>query len=127
MKDINFANCFEGGTEIENLRFNCLFDIKFNPIETYLSYVDSMFSFYKHFRNYKWRHGFAPKRWSYSLVETKNQYCTVPHSWLDNGCVLRLEGSTDTSAAVDLFQEIWSRGQPVVITNATKSFNVSKW
>ena len=36
MKDINFANCFEGGTEIENLRFNCLFDIKFNPIETYL-------------------------------------------------------------------------------------------
>ena len=86
-----------------------------------------MFSFYEHFRHYKWRHGFAPKRWSYSLVETKNQYCTVPHSWLDNGRVLRLEGSTDTSAAVDLFQEIWSRGQPVVITNATKSFNVSKW
>jgi len=52
---------------------------------------------------------------------------TVPHSWLDNGCVLRLEGNTDTSAAVDLFQEIWSRGQPVVVTNATKSLNINKW
>merc|ERR1719412_2237221 len=78
-------------------------------------------------RHYRWRHGFAPKRWSYTLVETKNQYLTVPHSWLDNGCVLRLEGNTDTSAAVDLFQEIWSRGQPVVVTNATKSLNINKW
>ena len=83
-------------------------------------------SFFNH-RHYRWRHGFAPKRWSYTLVETKNQYLTVPHSWLDNGCVLRLEGNTDTSAAVDLFQEIWSRGQPVVVTNATKSLNINKW
>ena len=36
LKDINFANCFEGGTKVENLAFICLFDIKFNPIETYL-------------------------------------------------------------------------------------------
>ena len=33
---MNFANCFEDGTEIKNLRFNCLLDIKFNPIEVFI-------------------------------------------------------------------------------------------
>ena len=79
-------------------------------------------------QTYKWRHGFAPKRRSYSLFDTKNQYSNVQHCWLANGHVLKMEGSTaDSSSAVDLFQEIWSRGQPVVITNATKTLTTSKW
>ena len=77
-------------------------------------------------KEYRWRHGFAPKRRSYTMVETKNQY-QIPHSWLANGCVLKLEGSSKDPAAVDLFQDIWSRGQPVVVANATKSLDVSKW
>jgi lysine-specific demethylase 3 len=88
-------------------------------------------------KTYKWRHGFAPKRRSYSLVETKNQYHNVPHSWLANGHVLKIEETTSTnttnessssssSLAVDLFQEIWSRGQPVVVANTTKAL-ISKW
>ena len=84
-------------------------------------------------KTYKWRHGFAPKRRSYSLVETKNQYHNVPHSWLANGHVLKIEenisssGSSESSSlAVDLFQEIWSRGQPVVVANTTKAL-ISKW
>ena len=77
-------------------------------------------------KEYRWRHGFAPKRRSYTMVETKTQY-PVPHSWLANGGVLKLEGSTSTPSAVDLFQDIWSRGQPVVVANATKSLDVSKW
>ena len=76
-------------------------------------------------KTYKWRHGFAPKRRSYSLVETKNQYHNVPHSWLANGHVLKIE-ETESSLAVDLFQEIWSRGQPVVVANTTKAL-ISKW
>ena len=81
-------------------------------------------------KHYKWRHGFAPKKRSYTLVETKSQYSNVPHSWLANGCVLRMEGNnilTESSAEVELFQDIWSRGQPVVVANATQALNVSKW
>jgi predicted RNA-binding Zn-ribbon protein involved in translation (DUF1610 family) len=78
-------------------------------------------------KTYRWRHGFAPKRRSYSLVETKSQYSAVPHSWLANGHVLRLEGNTESPSAVDLFQEIWARGQPIVIANAAKALNISKW
>lgn len=78
-------------------------------------------------KDYRWRHGFAPKRRSYSLLETKDQYGSVAHSWLDNGCVLRLEEASESPAAVDLFQEIWSRGQPVVVAKATKAMNVSQW
>jgi hypothetical protein len=77
--------------------------------------------------SYKWRHGFAPKQRSYTLVETKGQYGNVPHSWLANGRVLRMEGSTESSTAVELFQEVWSRGQPIVVANATKALNMSKW
>lgn len=77
-------------------------------------------------KDYKWRHGFAPKRRSYSLVETKVQYPNVTHSWLANGNVLRLDSDKEASN-VDLFQDIWSRGQPVVVANATKNLNVSKW
>ena len=46
MKDINFANCFEGGTEIENLRFNRL--LTSSLIQ--LKHSNSIFSFYEYFR-----------------------------------------------------------------------------
>ena len=78
-------------------------------------------------KTYRWRHGFAPKKRSYLLVETKKQYENIKHCWLANGSVLRLEDSTETSEAVELFQEIWSRGQPVVVANATKKLNIDKW
>ena len=67
-------------------------------------------------KDYRWRHGFAPRRRAYSLFESKAQYAAIPHSWLANGYVLRMEGNGETTSAIDLFQEVWSRGQPVVFT-----------
>ena len=78
-------------------------------------------------KTYVWRHGFAPGTRSYLNIETRSIYPNVNHSWLNHGRVLRMEGATDSPQAVELFQEVWSRGQPIVVANATKALNLSKW
>jgi lysine-specific demethylase 3 len=54
----------------------------------------------------------------------------VSHSWLCAGKVLRLENPDDngnSKPALDLFQEVWRRGQPIVIGSATSKMNLAIW
>ena len=77
---------------------------------------------------YVWRHGLAPSVRSYNIGETKPLYQGVPHTWLCDGKVLRFEtSSSDEKKAIDLFQEVWRRGQPIVVGSATKKMNLSLW
>jgi len=52
----------------------------------------------------------------------------VPHSWLSKGKVLRLNSSEEDDAkSLDLYQDVWKRGQPVVVGMATKHLKTSLW
>jgi [histone H3]-dimethyl-L-lysine9 demethylase len=77
---------------------------------------------------YVWRHGLAPAVRSYNIGETKPLYQGVTHSWLCDGKVLRLEvNDDDNKHSLDLFQEVWRRGQPIVIGNATRKMDLAMW
>ena len=78
--------------------------------------------------NYVWRHGLAPAVRSYNIGETKPLYQGVTHTWLCDGKVLRFEvPQDDEKKAIDLFQEVWRRGQPIVVGNATQKMNLTIW
>ena len=78
--------------------------------------------------SYIWRHGLAPAVRSYSIGETKPLYQGVTHNWLCDGKVLRLEIPDDgNKPSLELFQEVWRRGQPIVIANATRKMNLTMW
>ncbi len=77
--------------------------------------------------DYFWRHGKASLRKIYNLNETKLLYPKVSHSWLDDGRVLRFSGCADEKGALDLFRDVWSRGQPVVMTKAADRLDLKLW
>jgi lysine-specific demethylase 3 len=80
--------------------------------------------------HYTWRHGLAPSVRAYNIGETKPLYQGITHSWLCDGKVLRLEVPAENNSekkALDLFQEVWRRGQPIVIGSATRKMNLNIW
>lgn len=80
----------------------------------------------KHFvgKNRKKRSYVAPR--IMTLVESKLAYPKLPHQWLCDGKLLRLQ---DPSHADNfkIFQEQWKRGQPVICSDVHKRLNMNLW
>lgn len=62
----------------------------------------------------------------HSLTETSILYPDVPHSWLCDGRLLRLH-DTLHKGNLQIFQEQWKRGQPVLVSCANKALNMNLW
>ena len=62
----------------------------------------------------------------YTLTETSVLYPDVPHSWLDNGRLLRLHDPRH-KGNLKLFQQQWRRAQPVLVSNCHKRMTRNLW
>ncbi|XP_057340415.1 probable JmjC domain-containing histone demethylation protein 2C isoform X2 [Microplitis mediator] len=83
----------------------------------------------KHFvRRYKWtERGREPLPIRImTLTESKSLYPDVPHSWLCNGKLLRLNEPHNVNN-YRIFQDQWKRGQPVIVSDVSKSLNMDLW
>ncbi|CAD6208707.1 GSCOCG00003515001-RA-CDS [Cotesia congregata] len=83
----------------------------------------------KHFvRRYKWtERGREPLPIRImTLTESKSLYPNVPHSWLCNGKLLRLNEPHNINN-YRIFQDQWKRGQPVIVSDVSKSLNMDLW
>jgi len=61
-----------------------------------------------------------------TLTETSVLFPDVPHSWLDNGRLLRLHDPLN-KGNLELFQQQWQKGQPVIIGNVHKGLTHEMW
>lgn len=61
-----------------------------------------------------------------TLTESKRTHPNVPHRWLCNGKLLMLEDPQHPNN-IELFQETWIRGQPVIVANVAKLLNRKLW
>lgn len=50
----------------------------------------------------------------------------IPHEWLCDGKLLRLLDPRNSNNRI-LFQEVWKRGQPVIISEVSKSLTLDLW
>ncbi|XP_071498541.1 uncharacterized protein [Diadema antillarum] len=66
----------------------------------------------------------APNR--NTLVESSVLYPDVPHSWLCDGRLLRLHDPSHTGN-FRIFQEHWSKGEPVLVSNVHKQLDKTLW
>ncbi|XP_034938275.1 lysine-specific demethylase 3B isoform X1 [Chelonus insularis] len=83
----------------------------------------------KHFvRRYKWTEkGREPLPIRImTLTESKSLYPNVPHSWLCDGKLLRLNDPQNMNN-YKIFQDQWKRGQPVIVSDVSKSLNMELW
>ncbi|XP_046625209.1 probable JmjC domain-containing histone demethylation protein 2C isoform X2 [Neodiprion virginianus] len=83
----------------------------------------------KHFvRRYKWtQRGREPLPIRImTLTESKSLYPDVPHSWLCDGKLLRLNEPNNPNN-YQLFQDQWKRGQPVIVSEVSKSLDMNLW
>ncbi|KAK0086395.1 hypothetical protein PV325_003271 [Microctonus aethiopoides] len=83
----------------------------------------------KHFvRRYKWtQRGREPLPIRImTLTESKSLYPDVPHSWLCDGKLLRLCDPNNVNN-YRIFQDQWKRGQPVIVSDISKSLNIDLW
>ncbi|XP_005091148.2 probable JmjC domain-containing histone demethylation protein 2C [Aplysia californica] len=62
----------------------------------------------------------------HSLTETSVLYPDIPHSWLCDGRLLRLHDAHH-KGNLQIFQEQWKRGQPVLVSLANKQMNLNLW
>ncbi|KAH9518478.1 Lysine-specific demethylase 3A [Bulinus truncatus] len=62
----------------------------------------------------------------HNLTETSVLYPDVPHSWLCDGRLLRLHDGHH-KGNLQIFQEQWKRGQPVLVSCANKKMNINLW
>ncbi|CAG5120520.1 unnamed protein product [Candidula unifasciata] len=62
----------------------------------------------------------------HNLTETSVLYPDVPHSWLCDGRLLRLHDGHH-KGNLQIFQEQWKRGQPVLVSCANKKMNINIW
>lgn len=62
----------------------------------------------------------------HNLTETSAKYPDVPHSWLCDGRLLRLHDGQQ-KGNLQIFQEQWKRGQPVLVSLANKQMNLDLW
>lgn len=83
----------------------------------------------KHFvRRYKWVQGGReplPIR-IMTLTESRSMYPDTPHFWLCDGKLLRLQDPNNTNN-YRLFQDLWKRGQPVIVSDVHKNLDVDLW
>ncbi|XP_018331475.1 probable JmjC domain-containing histone demethylation protein 2C [Agrilus planipennis] len=61
-----------------------------------------------------------------TLTESKVLYPDVPHSWLCDGRLLRLTDPNNVGN-YKIFQDQWKRGQPVIVSDVTRSLNKDLW
>ncbi|XP_023290745.1 lysine-specific demethylase 3A isoform X2 [Orussus abietinus] len=83
----------------------------------------------KHFvRRYKWtQRGREPLPIRImTLTESKSLYPDVPHSWLCDGKLLRLNDPNNPNN-YRIFQDQWKRGQPVIVSDVSKSLDMELW
>ncbi|KAI4495689.1 hypothetical protein M0802_008524 [Mischocyttarus mexicanus] len=83
----------------------------------------------KHFvRRYKWtQRGREPLPIRImTLTESKSIYPDVPHSWLCDGKLLRLNDPNNPNN-YRIFQDQWKRGQPVIVSDVAKSLDMDLW
>ncbi|XP_015112860.1 probable JmjC domain-containing histone demethylation protein 2C isoform X3 [Diachasma alloeum] len=83
----------------------------------------------KHFvRRYKWtQHGREPLPIRImTLTESKSLYPDVPHSWLCDGKLLKLNDPHNINN-YRIFQDQWKRGQPVIVSDVAKSLDMELW
>lgn len=83
----------------------------------------------KHFvRRYKWVQGGReplPIR-IMTLTESRSMYPDTPHFWLCDGKLLRLQDPNNTNN-YRLFQDLWKRGQPVIVSDVHKNLDIELW
>ncbi|EZA53219.1 Lysine-specific demethylase 3B, partial [Ooceraea biroi] len=83
----------------------------------------------KHFvRRYKWtQRGREPLPIRImTLTESKSLYPDVPHSWLCDGKLLRLNDPNNPNN-YRIFQDQWKRGQPVIVSDVSKALDMNLW
>lgn len=83
----------------------------------------------KHFvRRYKWaQRGREPLPIRImTLTESKGLYPDVPHSWLCDGKLLKLNDPNNPNN-YRIFQDQWKRGQPVIVSDVSKSLDMDLW
>lgn len=61
-----------------------------------------------------------------TLTESKSLYPDVPHSWLCNGKLLRLNDPNNPNN-YRIFQDQWKRGQPVIVSDVSKALDMNLW
>ncbi|XP_072041453.1 lysine-specific demethylase 3B-like [Amphiura filiformis] len=62
----------------------------------------------------------------HTLTETSVLYPDVPHSWLQDGRLLRLH-DPQHRGNFRIFQEQWLRGEPVLVSSVHKTLNADIW
>ena len=83
----------------------------------------------KHFvRRYKWaQRGREPLPIRImTLTESRGLYPDVPHSWLCDGKLLKLNEPNNPNN-YRIFQDQWKRGQPVIVSDVSKSLDMDLW
>lgn len=83
----------------------------------------------KHFvRRYKWtQRGREPLPIRImTLTESKSLYPDVPHSWLCDGKLLKLNDPNNLNN-YRIFQDQWKRGQPVIVSDVSKALKIDLW
>ena len=63
---------------------------------------------------------------NFTLSESQRQYPDLPHSWLCAGRLLKLEDPAH-AGNVRLFQDMWKRGQPVLVANVASRLSKDLW
>ncbi|PSN38314.1 hypothetical protein C0J52_23730 [Blattella germanica] len=58
--------------------------------------------------------------------ESTELYPEIPHSWLCDGKLLRLN-DPNLEGNYHIFQDMWKRGQPVIVSDVTKHLDMSLW
>lgn len=61
-----------------------------------------------------------------TLAKSRFEYPGVPHSWLCDGRLLRLT-EPNHAGNLKLFQDQWSRGQPVIVSEVTDNLDMNIW
>uniref|UniRef100_T1J383 [histone H3]-dimethyl-L-lysine(9) demethylase n=1 Tax=Strigamia maritima TaxID=126957 RepID=T1J383_STRMM len=62
----------------------------------------------------------------FTSLESRSRYPEIPHSWLCDGHLLCLH-EPQNPQNVRLFQEMWERGQPVLISNVHQHLDENLW
>ena len=61
-----------------------------------------------------------------TLTESQSLYPSVPHQWLCDGKLLKLNDSLHIEN-YRIFQDQWKRGQPVIVADVSKKLDMSLW
>lgn len=61
--------------------------------------------------------------------ETRKTFPSVKHSWMDKGKVLLIgeNEEKDCEQMMELFKQVWTRGQPVVMDKSWEKWDKSRW